>query len=60
VGQPRHRDRRSTLLGLEIRDEGIGVTFVPVEYDLDRHLAAIDRAGFSHATRERLRSFFGV
>lgn len=60
VGQPRHSDRQSTVLRLEVRTDGVNVEFVPIEYDVEQHLGAIRASSLSQATRDRLGRYFGV
>lgn len=58
VGQPRHRDKRSTMLLLDIRPDGLNIEFLPIAYPLDEHLNAIAHSTLSATTRARLGRYF--
>lgn len=58
VGQPRNRERASTLVSLRVTTAGIAVKHHRLTYDPAGYLAAIRRSGMAAETRERLASFF--
>jgi predicted phosphodiesterase len=58
VGQPRHRDGRSTMLRLA-RDRGVARgESLALSYDVDAHVRALRAHPFTEETRERLCRFF--
>lgn len=58
VGQPRNRQAVSTLLELEGDRDGWTVEVHPVEYDVEAHLATLQRLPVSDAAQARLARFF--
>jgi predicted phosphodiesterase len=58
IGQPRHKDCRSTFLRLE-RANGQSVgAMISVDYDVTAHVRALREASFAEATRDKLCRFF--
>lgn len=57
VGQPRSRERVSTMLTLDVGDS-LGASIETVEYDVAAHVAALQSSTLSKATKEKLVSFF--
>ena len=57
VGQPRDA-QGSVILRLELNRERVAGTFEPLVYDVEAHIAALQRVGLPIATTERLCRFF--
>jgi predicted phosphodiesterase len=58
VGQPRSRDKTSTIVFLSCEAERLQVEFVSVPYDLHAHKRAIIEANLSDTTKAKLLGFF--
>jgi len=57
IGQPRDDHTIIYVVWLTLSKDGCSVDFVPVSYDVERHLDALSRAPLSEATRRRLIAF---
>jgi predicted phosphodiesterase len=58
IGQPRDRERRSSLLRIDRGSDGVRLAFDSIDYDVEGHLASIRSSRLSERTKARLCSFF--
>jgi hypothetical protein len=58
VGQPRNRTARSTILSVDVTDEGLQFEVHDVDYDVHQHVDELLAMPLPDATKQRLARFF--